>query len=240
MVSRRRSKSTGFEIQASASIAGICSGDPAAVTTTTGISAMSGSLTCARRNCQPFITGIIRSSRITHVLPLACNASSACFPLAASRTSKPSSSRNLASISRVSRSSSTINTDGIRQSGGTSAPGLLDERVQRPIELDRIDRLDQNGIAAGAIGTRGIARERRVTRHGQHGHRRRAGIALQPTRELVAVDAGQMQLGHDGVGPAIDRTLERLEAVVRLLDVKAGRDQLLRAGAAPLGIVIDQ
>ena len=57
-------RSSGFITSSAASIS--TGRLPVAVMTTSGMPAMSASCFCSLRNCQPSMTGIIRSSRITH------------------------------------------------------------------------------------------------------------------------------------------------------------------------------
>jgi hypothetical protein len=64
-VSSKRLRSTGLATYSSTSRKpDCCSASPVSVRTATGIGANTGSCSCSDRNVQPFIPGIIRSSRI--------------------------------------------------------------------------------------------------------------------------------------------------------------------------------
>jgi len=111
-----------------------------------GIEANPGSRSCACRNCQPLITGITRSKRMTdgRVL-ISIRASSAAFPSPAHCASKPNAVKISKSTSRVAGSSSTIRSFRKLES-------LASSRAQS----DRSDPLASNSREAPMACSRGM------------------------------------------------------------------------------------
>ena len=110
MVASNTATSSGLEMKAAASTARAW-GDPLADSAITGTCDSTGSRFCSSRNCQPSMTGIIRSSSTTSGGSDLRNRTSAAAPSEAVATSKPSSERKSASDVRMSWSSSTIRID---------------------------------------------------------------------------------------------------------------------------------
>src|SRR5512133_2752484 len=101
---------------------------------TTGMSAKLGFCLMARQSSKPSIQLIMMSSRITSGRST-CIAEMRRSPLAAVRTSNPSRSRASVSISRVSRSSSTMMIWG-RRGASSSAAGIAPTLPLPNVERD--------------------------------------------------------------------------------------------------------
>ena len=91
-----------------------------------------------------------------------------------------------------------------------------------------------------ALGARGILGERRIARHGEDWDAAGAGIAFEASGQFVSIDPWNIQIGQDGVRQQIERTLERLQAVMRLFDAEPGVPEPFSEEKATVPVVFDQ
>src|SRR5512133_207194 len=148
----------------------------------TGMSPKVGFFLIARQSSKPSIQLIITSSRITSGRST-CIAEMSRSPLAAWPTSNPSSSSASVSISRVSRSSSTMMTFGFFI---WSSPGMR----------------------GSESGSSSAARRLRLERHGLLTAVRPAHQQVDPPLRLVELPRGVLREAH-ALGELLDRLLER-------------------------------
>ncbi len=99
--------------------------------------------------------------------------------------------------------------------------------------------LGDEGVAAGAPRALGNAGER-VAGEGDHRDARRAAVGLEPPGRLPPVHHRQRQIHQDDIGLALDRLLERLDAVAGFDHVEAGILQVFAVHLARVRVIVDE
>jgi len=117
---------------------------------------------------------------------------------------------------------------------------LFNQGTDRGLEIIGRARLRKNCVTTRSESTPGIGGERRVACDCQYWDVAGPVIPFEPARELEAVDAGNVEVGHHDIGLKTERAIEGLQTIVSLLDSKPRLGQPLHVHATTVLIVFDE
>jgi len=120
------------------------------------------------------------------------------------------------------------------------AGALADETTDCGLQIFWRTRFREHRIASGAARSLRIRRKRRVACDGKHRDIACTRVALEPARQLEAVDPRNVEVGDDDVRAGIKCPLERLQPVMSLIDPEASLTQPVGVHTPTIEIVFDK